>query len=54
MELKFGLIPEFMGRLPMVGTLGDLDEGSDGEIQIIVIKALGPVISLLVRLDCRN
>ena len=24
--LKFGLIPEFIGRLPVVATLGDLDE----------------------------
>jgi ATP-dependent Clp protease ATP-binding subunit ClpX len=24
--LKFGLIPEFVGRLPVVATLGDLDE----------------------------
>jgi len=26
--LKFGLIPEFVGRLPVVATLDDLDEGS--------------------------
>jgi ATP-dependent Clp protease ATP-binding subunit ClpX len=26
--LKFGLIPEFIGRLPVVATLEDLDEGS--------------------------
>ena len=26
--LKFGLIPEFVGRLPVVATLGDLDETS--------------------------
>jgi ATP-dependent Clp protease ATP-binding subunit ClpX len=25
--LKFGLIPEFIGRLPVVATLEDLDEG---------------------------
>ena len=24
--LKFGLIPEFIGRLPMIATLEDLDE----------------------------
>ena len=24
--LKFGLIPEFVGRLPVIATLGDLDE----------------------------
>jgi ATP-dependent Clp protease ATP-binding subunit ClpX len=26
--LKFGLIPEFIGRLPVIATLGDLDEGA--------------------------
>jgi ATP-dependent Clp protease ATP-binding subunit ClpX len=26
--LKYGLIPEFVGRLPIVATLGDLDEPS--------------------------
>jgi len=31
--LKFGLIPEFVGRLPVIATLGDLDE--DALIQIL-------------------
>ena len=31
--LKFGLIPEFVGRLPVLATLGDLDE--DALIQIL-------------------
>ena len=26
--LKYGLIPEFIGRLPMIATLEDLDEKS--------------------------
>jgi ATP-dependent Clp protease ATP-binding subunit ClpX len=30
--IKFGLIPEFVGRLPVVGTLNDLDEGALVEI----------------------
>ena len=30
--LKFGLIPEFVGRLPVIATLEDLDEGSLVEI----------------------
>ncbi len=30
--LKFGLIPEFVGRLPVVATLSDLDENSLAEI----------------------
>ena len=32
--LKFGLIPEFIGRLPLVATLGDLDE--DALVRILV------------------
>ncbi|MCB0360746.1 MAG: AAA family ATPase, partial [Bdellovibrionales bacterium] len=32
--LKFGLIPEFIGRLPVVATLGELDEAS--LVQILV------------------
>ncbi|MEH6753994.1 MAG: ATP-dependent Clp protease ATP-binding subunit ClpX [Alphaproteobacteria bacterium] len=31
--LKFGLIPEFVGRLPVIATLGDLDE--DALVQIL-------------------
>ncbi|MFX6793983.1 ATP-dependent Clp protease ATP-binding subunit ClpX, partial [Acinetobacter baumannii] len=30
--LKFGLIPEFIGRLPVVATLSDLDESALVEI----------------------
>jgi ATP-dependent Clp protease ATP-binding subunit ClpX len=30
--IKFGLIPEFVGRLPVVGVLNDLDEGALVEI----------------------
>lgn len=30
--LKFGLIPEFIGRIPVIATLGELDEGSLVEI----------------------
>ena len=30
--IKFGLIPEFVGRLPVVGTLHELDEGAMVEI----------------------
>ena len=30
--IKFGLIPEFVGRLPVVGMLQDLDEGALVEI----------------------
>jgi ATP-dependent protease Clp ATPase subunit len=31
--LKFGLIPEFVGRLPVIATLTDLDE--DALVQIL-------------------
>ncbi|HCI46838.1 MAG TPA: ATP-dependent Clp protease ATP-binding subunit ClpX, partial [Rhodospirillaceae bacterium] len=31
--LKFGLIPEFVGRLPVIATLEDLDE--DALVQIL-------------------
>jgi ATP-dependent Clp protease ATP-binding subunit ClpX len=32
--MKFGLIPEFVGRLPVVGVLNDLDEAALVEILI--------------------
>ncbi len=38
--LKFGLIPEFVGRLPVVATLTDLDEASLVEILTIPKNAL--------------
>ncbi len=38
--LKFGLIPEFVGRLPVVATLEDLDEDSLVEILTIPKNAL--------------
>src|SRR6202522_837849 len=38
--LKFGLIPEFVGRLPVVATLDDLDEGALVDILIKPKNAL--------------
>ena len=38
--LKFGLIPEFVGRLPVLATLSDLDEGALVEILIKPKNAL--------------
>jgi ATP-dependent Clp protease ATP-binding subunit ClpX len=38
--LKFGLIPEFVGRLPVVATLGDLDESALKRILIEPKNAL--------------
>ena len=33
--IRYGLIPEFVGRLPVVGVLGDLDKGN-GDPSIVV------------------
>jgi ATP-dependent Clp protease ATP-binding subunit ClpX len=38
--IKYGLIPEFVGRLPVVGTLGDLDKAALVEILIRPKNAL--------------
>ena len=38
--LKFGLIPEFVGRLPVIATLGDLDERALVEILVNPKNAL--------------
>ena len=38
--LKFGLIPEFVGRLPVIATLEDLDEGALVEILTVPKNAL--------------
>ncbi len=38
--LKFGLIPEFVGRLPVIATLGDLDEDSLVKILTLPKNAL--------------
>ncbi len=38
--LKFGLIPEFVGRLPVIATLGDLDETALMEILVKPKNAL--------------
>ena len=38
--LKFGLIPEFVGRLPVIATLKDLDENALVEILTIPKNAL--------------
>ena len=40
--LKYGLIPEFIGRLPMIATLEDLDEKS-------LIKILGEPKNSLIK-----
>src|SRR5439155_26530180 len=39
--LKFGLIPEFVGRLPVVATLDDLDEAALGDILTKPKNAVG-------------
>ena len=43
--LKFGLIPEFVGRLPVIATLGDLNEKALVEILVSPKKCSGKTIS---------
>ena len=47
--LKFGLIPEFVGRLPVVATLDDLDEGRAGRHPDQAEERAGQAISAAVR-----
>ena len=35
--LKFGLIPEFVGRLPVIATLGELDEEALEAVKTLAI-----------------
>lgn len=49
--LKFGLIPEFIGRLPVVATLGDLDEASLVEILVQPKNALVKQYSRLFEME---
>ena len=46
--LKFGLIPEFVGRVPVVATLEDLDEDALVNILSHTQKRFGEAISTLV------
>ena len=45
--LKYGLIPEFVGRLPVVATLEDLDEASLKKILVEPKNALVKQLSLI-------
>ena len=47
--LKFGLIPEFIGRLPVVATLEDLDEGALMEILDQAEECAGQAVRQAVR-----
>jgi ATP-dependent Clp protease ATP-binding subunit ClpX len=51
--LKFGLIPEFVGRLPVLATLEDLDE--DALVQILTEpkNALVKQYQRLFEMECR-
>jgi len=49
--LKFGLIPEFIGRLPVLATLEDLDEGSLVEILVKPKNALVKQYSRLFEME---
>ena len=45
--LKFGLIPEFVGRLPVVATLEDLDEAS---LKLILTRPKNALVKQYQRL----
>ena len=47
--LKFGLIPEFIGRVPVIATLDDLDEEALMRILTEPKNALGQAVSAAVR-----
>ena len=49
--LKFGLIPEFVGRLPVIATLEDLDEGALVEILVKPKNALVKQYGTLFEMD---
>jgi len=49
--LRFGLIPEFVGRLPVLATLGDLDEGALKEILTVPKNALIKQYELLFEME---
>ena len=49
--MKYGLIPEFVGRLPVVATLGDLDEASLKRILIEPKNALVKQYQLLFEME---
>ncbi|MPY72430.1 MAG: AAA domain-containing protein, partial [Alphaproteobacteria bacterium] len=49
--LKFGLIPEFVGRLPVIATLDDLDEAALVEILVKPKNALVKQYSMLFEME---
>src|SRR5260370_26372811 len=49
--LKFGLIPEFVGRLPVVATLDDLDENTLVDILVKPKNALVKQYQRLVQME---
>jgi len=49
--LRFGLIPEFVGRLPVLATLGDLDEDALKEILTVPKNALIKQYELLFEME---
>ena len=52
--IKYGMIPEFVGRVPVVGTLHDLDEAALVEILTCPKKALVNAVSAPVRVRERH
>jgi ATP-dependent Clp protease ATP-binding subunit ClpX len=49
--IKFGLIPEFIGRLPVVATVEDLDRGQLIEILTVPKNALTKQYSRMLEMD---
>ena len=47
--LKFGLIPEFVGRLPVIATLTDLDEEALVQILTQPKNGAGQTVSATLR-----
>jgi ATP-dependent Clp protease ATP-binding subunit ClpX len=52
--LKYGLIPEFIGRLPVIATLDDLDEESMGKILVEPKNALTKQYQKLFQMEGAN
>jgi ATP-dependent Clp protease ATP-binding subunit ClpX len=52
--LKFGLIPEFVGRLPVIATLTDLDEDALVQILTAAQECAGQAVSAAFRAGGRG
>ena len=46
--VKYGLIPEFVGRLPVISTLHELDEAASGQNSSRTKKCIGESIQIFI------